>query len=734
MRTRQKFLSLVMAFIMIMSILPATALAEEPEDDATAACTRTEGCTLADGHEGECVLPDEPEAEPTALELLQARIDALPEAENVEALMETDPDQVDSIYAEVRALVDEMEAFDEAGGLDTAKLDALVELFTPEANPLDDTLTVSGTEDAPYVVSNAEELKTAVSNGGYIKLTDDITANVVIPAGKQITLDLNGKKLTNDASNEKLDTIYVNIDASLTIVGSGTVDNVSHARAAVFNNGTVTLRGGTYDRSAENGSNTENNGGNSWYTICNHGDMVINDGVTVTTAGGGEALSTLGRYSSLVENGYQAYSGNNERSNYVSGKNSAEPSLTINGGTFSGGLNTIKNDDGAVLTIHKGTFDNYYQASVMNHNEATINGGTYTAASDASRTTYGIYNCGCDASNDLGTLTVTGGMFTGAAFAIADISVQNPEIKISGGTFEGTSGPIGTSSGSNASISITGGTFSADVSKYVPDGYTYNVDSAGSFVVEEKTEKTDSDVAVVNGQYFTTLAAAIAAAKDGDKVTLLKNVTVGVANKSNFWINKSITLDLNQYTLTGAYQIAVGVNDPDAKVTIKNGTLVGGTSYGFLIKAGEAVLDGITINDDAERLVQLDSGNNIKLTIKDSVIKSTRKGQYGIVNFGDKNKVVIENSEISADYWAVYHNGSYYGFEIEVTDSSLTSESAQAVYISGSTDTTAANDGKNQQASFTGCTITGTSGIEGKYTDITLKDCNITATDEPSFT
>ena len=42
------------------------------------------------------------------------------------------------------------------------------------------------------------------------------------------------------------------------------------------------------------------------------------------------------------------------------GKNTAESpaEMTINGGTFSGGINTIKNDDYGNLTINDGDFDN----------------------------------------------------------------------------------------------------------------------------------------------------------------------------------------------------------------------------------------------------------------------------------------------------------------------------------------------------------------------------------------
>ena len=134
-----------------------------------------------------------------------------------------------------------------------------------------------------------------------IKLEADLTGSITIPAGKTVVLDLNGFKITNTANQ---DTITVN--GNLTINDSstekdGTVDNVSHAKAAVFCNvgGVVELNGGSYTRSEENGSSSSDAGGNSYYNIVNHGTMTINAGVTVMQSGG---------FSSMIENGW--YDGN----------------------------------------------------------------------------------------------------------------------------------------------------------------------------------------------------------------------------------------------------------------------------------------------------------------------------------------------------------------------------------------------------------------------------------------
>ena len=67
------------------------------------------------------------------------------------------------------------------------------------------------------------------------------------------------------------------------------------------------------------------------------------------------------------------------------GKNTAESpaEMTINGGTFSGGINTIKNDDYGNLTINDGDFDNTSQYVIMNWSKATINNGTFKTSSKA---------------------------------------------------------------------------------------------------------------------------------------------------------------------------------------------------------------------------------------------------------------------------------------------------------------------------------------------------------------
>ena len=345
--------------------------------------------------------------------------------------------------------------------------------------------------------ANYNTLANAISSadsGDTVTLLKDTKEDITIPAGKIITLDLNGMTLTNVDDHTILN------NGNLTITGTGRVDNISHAKGALYNKGTVVINGGTFDRSKENGKTSNDSGSNSWYTIKNVGSMTIHDGATVQTAGNNAAL---GKFSSLVSNGYF------DANDYSTNKGLDQPILTIDGGTFRGGLNTIKNDDRAKLTINGGTFSNYYQAVVQNHNIAEITGGTFTAASDANAKTYGIYNCGCGAEIDLGTLTVSGGTFTGATYAVAEVSSLNAAVNISGGQFAGTKAAIVKSSTSKATIAVSGGKFSSDPSVHVVgNGNTNIVKRAGSEGAYTYTVLAKSGL--TSGVYLTDPSGALA--------------------------------------------------------------------------------------------------------------------------------------------------------------------------------------------------------------------------------
>ena len=358
-----------------------------------------------------------------------------------------------------------------------------------------------------------ETLQAAVdqaSDGQTVKLVANTAEDITIPTGKNITLDLGNSTLTNKSG----DTITVELGATLTVTGNGesadedgsagTVDNTTHQKADIVNNGTVILNGGWYLRSEETGENSETSGGNSYYNILNHGEMTINNDTMVMQGG---------KYSSLIVNGYYDYAGGSDsRQNYVVDINQAAPKLTINNGAFLGGVNTIKNDDGGELIINGGGFGNEEGCAVMNNNTATINGGRFIATGN-----YVLYSRCINDTVNTGKLTVTDGEFKGNLAQIND-----------------------------APIAISGGTFTTDPTAYLAEGYMSPKVGDSYKVGLEKDA-----VAQIGNNKYTTLQDAFNAATKGDTVKLLTDVHTDGTDSYGacLTIRVPITLDLNEHTI-----------------------------------------------------------------------------------------------------------------------------------------------------------------------------------------
>ena len=375
----------------------------------------------------------------------------------------------------------------------------------------------------PVMAMATETLQTQINNatsGATITLGKDYTEDIFID--KELTIDLNGYKLTNEAGK---DTITVKASGNLTITGNGTVDNVTHGKAAlrIEENGKATLNGGYFNRSLENGKSGTEPGGNSFYTLINHGELIINNGAVVTTA---SESSTLGRYSSLVENGYQSH---DDRTN--------NPTLTINGGTFKGGLNTIKNDDNGITNIYGGKCENYYQACVQNHHKATIYNGEFSA--DVS-SAWSVLNCGScssvDPTHDAHELVIKNGNFKG------NVRANVGSVKIEGGSFEASF-----TKAENATIDISGGTFNSNVTDYVGENTLVVRDENNNYYVGETAKAT---VQNATGGTFTVVRAV-----PGEPVEF-ENVKPGVTVKNG--TGETVTVNGNNvprnesYTVPGA--------------------------------------------------------------------------------------------------------------------------------------------------------------------------------------
>lgn len=365
--------------------------------------------------------------------------------------------------------------------------------------------------------STLQEAINAAGNGDTIALIASTNEDVVIETGKDITINIaDGATLTNIKEHTIIN------KGKLTITGSGTVDNVTNGRAAVYNdlNAEAILNGGTYKRSQETGIDSNNSGGNSYYTIKNYGTMEINSGVTV---------ENKGKYSSLLANGWYSYGSANEPS--TDGNPVAK--LTINGGTFTGGLNTVKNDDAGEMIINGGTITGFAQSCVQNNNVLTITGGDIVGEENNS-----------DAAI--------------VSRAVTSSTVNKGITKITGGTVKGGNPCIreDTTYGSTHQTEISGGTFSSDVTKYLKKGLVQNKDGS----VVEKTY-----IASIGDKGFDSLTAAINVANNGDTISLKSSTTEDIVIPKD----KALTIDiLEGVTLTNNKDHTI-INNGDLTITGK---------------------------------------------------------------------------------------------------------------------------------------------------------------------
>ena len=533
-------------------------------------------------------------------------------------------------------------------------------------------------DDAPdtaVVQSTAAATTDAAKVGetGYTTLDDAITA---AKDGDTVTL-------LADRTEDVTITTSITLD-----LGGKTLTNTNagNATLTVAAGATATVMNGRID------------GGTGYYNIQNKGTATFED-VTATAGNNG---------SSMIDN---------------------YGDLTINSGDYSGGLDTIKNEPNAKLTItggkftlEKGTSDGF-TGVVFNYGELNISDGEFIQ-SDKSAPYGQAQVIHTDKNgNAVPRTTITGGSFINECARSTAWTVR--QTNAAGGCTE-----------------VKGGTFNKKVTaSYLADGYTQVENADGMYSI-------DQYVAMIGTTGYKTLAEAITAANESASnktITLLQDVMVADQIVINNVNGKSVTLDLGKFTLTSTYALdntssaaryALVNNTP---LTVKNGTFAAGEARAIGGYA-KLTLNGATVTQT------LTGGHACVAFCADGATytvnnKSVIKGAYSLCIFANNATVNISNSTLEGTGNTLYHNGTNYGLKLTVKNTKITSSGSCGVYISGSTSAQSNEANRNgiggyQQASFKNCTISGAeNGIEVKYTDLTLDGCTVssTATGEPSY-
>lgn len=382
-------------------------------------------------------------------------------------------------------LAAQSESTGEAANATTGK--AANEVAAPAAETGGEGTTAAVAEVGGKSYSSLQEAINKAQGGETVTLLTDATEDITI-AGKNITLDLGGKTLTNTNAGK----------ATLTIAKDAT---------ATVKNGSIV-------------------GGTGYYTIDNYGTATLED--VTATAGNTD--------SSMIRN---------------------DGTLTITSGTYTGGLNTVKSEEGSTLSISGGTFtldyapSSGYTAVILVYGDTTISGGEFVQTATPKWGNPQVVMTGV-VEGYTAITRVTGGHFTNK--------------KSGSNIFHG----LGKATSDN--FEVSGGTFNKSISEgFCADGFIPTKNANGTYGVKE-----GHYVAQIGSKKYETLADAIRLAAKGKTITLLTDVE----QNTQLTINKNITLDLNGKTIKNT--VDIWGDNANAILSIKNGAKVTITGDGTI--------------------------------------------------------------------------------------------------------------------------------------------------------
>ncbi|MBD9249010.1 MAG: S-layer homology domain-containing protein [Clostridiales bacterium] len=408
----------------------------------------------------------------------------------------------------------------------------------------DDTYTVKSMKNVAVAKTDDTYYKTlaeavAAADNATVTLLKDVTANVTIPEGKTITLDLNGKTLSGGKNNKK---------------------------AALLNNGTVTIKDSSATKTGTiKREDDADNTGTSYYVIKNLGTMTIEQANVINNSGYKQTNpsgSMVG--SSLICNGDR--------------EDDQETTLTINDGVFEQqNFLAVKNGTMGILNVNGGKFTSQHSA-IQNWYKADIKGGEINGQLWTDAFTWGENGYSAGVTKIRGATKFTGEIVMDITLYTGITKGKIPTLEISGGEMNVTNWRI-TSAAANAGAKpvITGGLFTSDPSAYVAADHHVDGSNNGDYpyIVKEGT-KTDAPVIVKDATAVTVHdSEAIKGLTESDKTNIANKSNVdGVAEA--IADNKAALIPADVDT-TGAkkveIEVTVKVNVTGADMTSENKTL-----------------------------------------------------------------------------------------------------------------------------------------------------------------
>ena len=564
--------------------------------------------------------------------------------------------------------------------------------------------------------SVGEALTAALSAGSNvgtanIQLLADIEgtadAGIQIPAGVTVVIDLNGHALVGkNASSFVVNYGNLTINDSTAAegdhgIGTGriyTTDIAAQGRAAVVNYGTLVINGGIFGD--KNTDKTDANDVQRGNAVRNYGVATINGGAFTCCDN-----YTNGGYAYAIANGNEDYD---------------NAAMTINYATVYGSINGLIAADGGTLTVKDGSYTlgdgtetNLWRVVYTSGNGVVnIDGGNYVRNVNNSLAFFGNYGNGA--------INVAGGSFSNPKNNV--IYVDQGEVNISKGNFENKL----TAAASVTSVLVTGGTFknSEGLDNFISKSATTSIDGSTTTVTLKPSD--DAVASIERGDqtlYYTSLNDAVAEARDGEMVEVLKSISIDKALE----IKNNITIDGNGNTVTANECVGLYIKADLRKLTVTDLTLKGVLPEGSLAgEGGTGSYMGIGTYNDCFGVGDLQLTN--------VTIDGFSYGLYfGINPSGSTTDINNNPVSVTANNLTVqncYIKGAY--FE-KLTDSTFTS----CKFVNNGTDEAKVESGfrtwmcgvdinlKNgsyKDISFVGCTFTNNGANSGTALLIKARD------------
>lgn len=541
--------------------------------------------------------------------------------------------------------------------------------------------TIAANESLSYGYTALIDALREANADNTVVLLEDIELSSGITIGKSFNLDMNehsitisgggtlfikGTDVTDGVSVEISNgsiagdnygiLVYDNVALTLTDVNvTGGLEGIfvpsSVSDIAATQPTTITIEGGIFKGTGENGAGA---------VICGVGDGVeaptklvatgaVFEGTTYGISGNGTAHNTYIELSDCTVNGE------------VGIYNPQDGELIVNGGSVYGESTGIEIRSGS-LTVNGGaeiTGAGDPFASDPNGNGTTTTGAAIAVSQHTTNLPIKV--------------TVNDAVLNGVrALFEADlqdeIATDQITITVLGGTFNGEV------VSENVTGFVKGGAFTEvlDAAYVAADAYFYPTDTGYEASTTAPAAGATTAVAVVNGYYYCkTLAEAVAAAEEGDTVTLLADVSV----EETIVVEKAITLDLNGFDIASGVAVLKIVNAGEVTITDRTqapGTIASSVNGNTIDSEGtDLTIENVTIEN---------SGNGYTIVFRGNQTPS----KAAAADPSTFNTLTLDHAKVNAYMVAISGNGSadktWSGTIIRIENSQIVAQNGTGIY------------------------------------------------------